>query len=91
MKLEHMQGLIQVARPIPYVCFFCGEYGGMVSITPYGMVWYVSKHKHKDNLGMFGSVWERLEAVWKRLNAFQGFSERMGALSRLGRLGSIVQ
>ena len=52
----------------------------------YGMVWYVSKHKHEDN---FGSVVERLEALWNRLNAFRRFSERMGAFSRLGRLGSI--
>ena len=44
---------------------FCGEYGGMVSITPYGMVWYVSKHMHKDNSGTFGSVVERLETLWK--------------------------
>ena len=38
----------------------------------YGMVWYVmrvSKHKHKDSLGIFGSVLERLEVLWKRLNA----------------------
>ena len=33
---------------------------------------------------------ERLEALWKRLNALRGFGERMGALSRLGRLGSII-
>ena len=63
---------------------FCGVYGGMVSIIPYGMVWYVSKHKHKDNLGTFGSVVERLEVLWKRLNALKGFVECMGAFSRAG-------
>ena len=67
-----MQDLIQVARAIPYVCI-CGVYGGLVSILPYAMVWYVSKHKHKENLGTFGSVVERLEVLRKRLNAFQAF------------------
>ena len=37
-----------------------------------------------------GSVVERLESLWKRLNAFQAFWERMGAFSRLGRLTSII-
>ena len=64
--------------------------GRLASIIPYGMVWYVSKHKHKDNLGTFGSVVERLEALWKRLNAFRAFWERMGAFGRLGRLVSII-
>ena len=56
---------------------FCSVYGSMVRIIPncmvwYGMVWYgnVSKHKHKESLGMFGSVVERLETFCKRLNAF---------------------
>ena len=62
----------------------CGEYGGLVSRIPYGMVWYVSKHKHKDNLGTFGSVVERLEVLWTLLNTSPAFWERMGALSRLG-------
>ena len=53
-------------------CGVYGVYGGMVSIIPYGMVWYVSKQMHKDNLGMFGSVVERLEALCKRLNALRG-------------------
>ena len=69
---------------------FCGVYGGMVSIIPYGMVWHVSKHKHKDNLGKFGSVVERLEALWKRLNALRGFWGRTGAFSKLGCLGRII-
>ena len=56
---------------------FCGEYGGMVNIIPYGLLWYVSKHKHKDISGMFGSVGESLEAFWKRLKAFRAFWERM--------------
>ena len=62
----------------------------MVSIIPYRIVWYVSKQKHKENLGTFGSEVERFEALWKRLNAFQPFWERMGAFSRLGRLASII-
>ena len=62
----------------------------MLSIIPYGMVWYVCKHKHKENLGTFGSVVERLEALWKRLNALRGLWERMRAFSTLGRLGSII-
>ena len=56
----------------------------------YGMVWYVSEHRHKENLGTFGSVVERLEALWKRLDAFRALRERMGAFSRLGRLASIT-
>ena len=53
------------------------------------MVWYVSKHKHKESLGTFGSVVGRLETLWKRLNAFQAFRERVGSFSSLGMLGSI--
>ena len=56
---------------------FRGEYGGMVSIIPYGMLWYASQHKHKDVLGTFGSVGERLEALWKRFNVFRAFWDRM--------------
>ena len=37
-----------------------------------------------------GSVVERLEALCKRLNAFQAFWERMGSFSMLGRLASTV-
>ena len=33
---------------------------------------------------------ERLETLWKRSNAFRSFWERMGAFTRLGRLGSII-
>ena len=51
---------------------FCGVYGDMVSIIPYGMVWYISKHKHEENLGTLGSVVERLEALRKRLNVLRG-------------------
>ena len=51
---------------------------------------YVSKHKHKEDLGTFGSVWERLNAFGKRLNAFRAFWERMRAFGRLGRLVSMV-
>ena len=40
---------------------FCDRYACMVSIMPFGMVWYISKHKHKDNLATFGSVVENLE------------------------------
>ena len=57
------------------------------------MVWYgmyVSKHKHKDNLGTFGSVLERLEAFGKRLNASRALWERMGAFGKPGRLVSII-
>ena len=51
----------------------CGVYGVMVSIIPYGMVRYVSKTKHKDNLVTFGSIVDRVEALWKSLNAFRAF------------------
>ena len=51
------------------------------------MVRYVSKHK--ENLGTLGSVVERLETLWKRLNAFPAFRERVGSFCRLGWLGSI--
>ena len=57
----------------------------------YGMAWYVSKHKHKENLGTLGIVVERLEALWKCLNAFRALRERVGSFSRLGRLGSIKE
>ena len=70
------------------MCGFCGVYGGIVSIIQYDMVWYVSEHQHKGDLGTFGSVVERLEALWKRSNAFRALRERMGAFSRLGRLRS---
>ena len=78
-----MQDLIKVARPISYVWFL------MVSITPFGMVWYVSKHKHKEKAGTVGIVVERVEALWKHLYAFRAFRERMRAFSTLGRQGSI--
>ena len=64
MKLEHMQDLIQVARPIPYVCF-CGVYGGMVII--------IRKHKHEENVGTFGrglSVLEPFECVSSYLGSY---------------------
>ena len=78
-----------VCQAYPTCIVFYGVYGGMVSILPYGMVWYVSKHKRKDNLGTFGSVVERLEVLWKRLNAIRALGERMGAFGRLGRLGRL--
>ena len=59
----------------------------------YGMVCngtYVSKHKHKKSLRIFGSVSERLEAFGKRLNAFRALWERLGAFGTLGRLVSII-
>ena len=49
----------------------------------YGM--YVSKHKHEQNLGTFGSVLEFLEAVGKRLNAFRALWERIVVFGRLGK------
>ena len=54
----------------------------------YGM--YVRSISHKENLGTFGSVLDRLEACGKRLNAFRALWERMGAFGRLGRLVSII-
>ena len=50
----------------------------MVRLVKHGMVWYVmvcyvSKQKHRNKLGTFGSDVERLEAFWKRLNAFRAF------------------
>ena len=83
-----MQDLIQIVRLMSYVCF-CGEHARTLSIIPFGIVWFVSKHKHKENLGTFGSVVERLETFWKRFNALRAFWEIIGAFSRLGRLGSI--
>ena len=56
------------------------------------MVWYgiyVSKHKHKENLGTFASVLERLEALGKHSNVFRAFWERMGAFGWRGKLVSI--
>ena len=53
----------------------------------YGMIRYASKHK--ENLGMLGSVVERLEALWKLLHAFRAFRERVRSFSRLGWLNSI--
>ena len=55
----------------------------------YGVVTCVSKHK--ESLGTLGSVVERREALWKRLNAFRAFRGRVGSFSRLGSLGSIKQ
>ena len=74
---------------------FCGVYGGMVGIVPcgmvwFGMVWYVSEHKHTENVGTFRNVLERLEAFWNRLNGFRAFWDLMEAFRRLGRLGSII-
>ena len=66
--------------------------GRLGSIIPY-CVWYgmyLSKHQHKDDLGACGSVVERQKAFGKRFNAFQTFRERVGAFSRLGRLGTII-
>ena len=68
--------------------------GRLVSIFPcgmvwYGMVWYVSTHKHKDNLGTLGSIVVRLEASWKRLSAFRAPRDRVGSLSRLGRIETL--
>ena len=48
---------------------------------------YVSKHKHKDDLGTFGSVLEGLEAFGKRLNAFRTLWERMGAFLQARQAG----
>ena len=59
-------------------------------VSPIDMVCYVSEHQHKDNLGTLGSAVERLETFWKPLIAFRAFWERMGAFSRLGRLGRII-
>ena len=67
---------------------FCGECCCIVTIIPFGMVWYVSKHKHKEDLGAFGSIVDRFEALWKRLSVFRALRERMGAFGRLGRLGN---
>ena len=53
------------------------------------MGWDLSKHKHKEDLGTFGTFVERFETLWKRLGAFRALRERMGAFGRLGRLGSI--
>ena len=47
------------------------------------MVWYISEHKNQENLVTLGSVEERLEALWKRLNEFRAFQERVGSLSTL--------
>ena len=49
----------------------------------------VSERKHKENFGALCSVVERLEALWKRLNAFRAFRERVGSFGRPGRLGII--
>ena len=68
----------------------CGEYGGIVSIIPYDMVWYVSKHRHKTVLGRLAALRVRLETLWKRLNAFRQAWERIGAFNMLGGLGSII-
>ena len=70
-------------------------YGGIISIIPHGMVWYgtecyVNKHMHKENLGTFASVLERLDSFRKRLNAFQALWDLMGAFGRLGRRGGII-
>ena len=53
----------------------------------YVIVCYVSEHKHKENLGTFGTVMEKLEASLNRLNAFRAIWDRMGAFGRVGRLG----
>ena len=39
----------------------CGEYGGMVSIIPNGIVSYVSKHKRKISLERLGAFWSGLK------------------------------
>ena len=49
----------------------------------------VSKHKHKENLETLGSIVERLEALWKCLNAFRALRERVGSFSWLDKLGSM--
>ena len=64
---------------------FGGEYGCMVRIIPCGMVRYVSEHK--ENMRTLGSIVERLEALWKRLNAFRAFQERVGPFSWLPQAG----
>ena len=69
---------------------WCVWWYGKHNLVWYGMVWYVSRHKHKESFGTFGSVVERLEALWQRLNAFQAFWERMGAFSKPGRLARII-
>ena len=47
------------------------------------MVWYVSKHQHKENLGTFGSGLERLEAFWNRLDAFRALWDLMRVFGML--------
>ena len=46
------------------------EYGGMVSIMQYGMVWYISEYKHGMSFGTFCSVVGSLDTFWNRLNSF---------------------
>ena len=67
--------------------------GRLGSIKPYGTVlyaMYVCKHKHKENLGTFGSILERLETFVKSSNAFRALWERMGSFGKLGRLVIIM-
>ena len=68
-----MQDLIQVARPIPYVCFlWCVWWYGKYNSIWSGMVCYVSKHKQKENV-TFGSglsVLERFKCVSSALGSY---------------------
>ena len=58
-----MQDLIQVATPFPQVQFlWCEWWYGKHSPVWYVIVYYVSKHKHKDDLRTFGTVLDQLEA-----------------------------
>ena len=50
-------------------------------------VWYVSKHRHNNILGVFGNVWgafgnasERFGSVWKRLGSFRCVLDCLGAV-----------
>ena len=72
-------------------CYFFWGVCGMVSIIAYGMVWYVRKHKQKDNVGTFGIVLDRLETFWNHLNAFRAFWDFMGAFGRRASLGRLAQ
>ena len=59
-----------------------GVYGGMVSIMPYGLVWYGIR----ERLGTL----DRLEAFCYRLCAFRASWVIMRAFDRLGRRCSII-
>ena len=87
-RLESLWKCVNVFRALRERMGAFGRLGRLGSMVWYGM--YVSKHKHKEKLGTFGSVLESLEAFGKRLDAFQAFWDRMGAFGRLSRLVSII-